>query len=82
MARILHARAFHEPLQAAGLVPPHCKLLDIVIGVDGAVSVIYEAFLDAEQIERIGAIFVDVARRQLAESAARAAAMRAGADGE
>ena len=64
MARILHARAFHEPLMNAGLVPPHCKLMDVIIGVDGAVSVVYEAFLDFDQIERLATVLLDVARRE------------------
>jgi hypothetical protein len=74
MASRIHARAFHEPIMAAGLVPPHCKLLDVIVGVDGAMSVIYEAFLDIDQIEKLGAIFVDVARRHRADDERNVAA--------
>jgi len=37
--------------------------MDLVIGVDGAVAVTYEAYLDVEQIERLGQILIDVARQ-------------------
>lgn len=63
MANRLSVRAFHKPLQDAGLVPPNTRLMDLVIGVDGAVAVTYEAYLDVEQIERLGQILIDVARQ-------------------
>jgi len=63
MAHKLSVRAFHQPLQDAGLVPPNTRLMDVIIGVDGAVAVTYEALLDVDQIERLGQVLIAVARQ-------------------
>ena len=57
----ISSRAFHKPLQEAGLVPPECRVMDIRIDVDGAVIVTYECFLTADQIADLGRIFYRVA---------------------
>ena len=59
--RAISARAFHKPLQEAGLVPPECRVMDIRIAVDGAVIVTYECFLTVDQIADLGRILARVA---------------------
>ena len=65
MIRAISAHAFHQPLQDAGLVPPNCRLMDVRIGVDGAVFVSYEAFLSPAQLVTFGGILAKVAQAAL-----------------
>jgi hypothetical protein len=66
----LHAvdiRRFHKPLEAAGLVPPNCRVMEISIGVDGALMVRYEVFLTAEQTVALGGVFQQVGAEVIGE---------------
>jgi len=53
-------RALHQPLMAAGLVPPNCRLMHISIGVSGALMVQFEVYLDASQLVTLGTVFQEV----------------------
>lgn len=57
---LINLKRFHDPLREAGLVPPNCKVLHIAIGVDGALTVQYEIFLEAEELVKLGAVFQQV----------------------
>lgn len=57
MRYLINVQKFHAPLQAAGLVPANCRVLDISVGVHGALSVRYEVFLTAEELVSLGSIF-------------------------
>ena len=72
--RIIAAQMFHAPLEKAGLVPPHCKVLKLQVGVSGALTITYEVFLDAGQLVTLGEIFQTVGQRVIDddERAARA----------
>lgn len=59
MQHLINIKHFHQPLQDAGLVPPHCRLLEIEIGVSGALTVRYEVYWDANQL----IAFADICRR-------------------
>lgn len=61
----LSVRSFHKPLADAGLVPENCRVMDIVIGVDGAFTVKYEVFFTAEQVDKLGDVFKLVAAPSL-----------------
>jgi hypothetical protein len=53
-------RAFHKPLFDAGLVPEHCRVLDISIGVNGGLMVRYAVFLTPAQLVALGGVFQQV----------------------
>ena len=53
-------RGLHKPLADAGLVPPNCRVMEISIGVEGALVVRYEVFLTAEQIVALGGVLQQV----------------------
>ena len=63
---MINVQRLHKPLEEAGLVPPHCRLLELQIGVGGALSVKYEVYLDAAQVVRLGMILQDVGNELLA----------------
>lgn len=67
MKSLINVQKFHAPLEAAGLVPKNCRVLDITIGVSGALSVRYEVFLTAEQLVRLGTIFQAVGESIVAD---------------
>jgi hypothetical protein len=67
MTSLINVQKFHGPLQAAGLVPENCRLLEILIGVHGALSIRYDVFLTAEQLVTLGAIFHDVGESIIAD---------------
>lgn len=50
-------RSLHAPLQAAGLVPPNCRLMEISIGVTGAMTIRYEVFVTADELVKLGSVF-------------------------
>jgi len=60
MTNIIDVRALHKPLADAGIVPPHCRLMSMQIGVTGGLTVTYEVFLTAEQLVALGVIFQTV----------------------
>jgi len=57
MPRYVNVKRLHKPLEAAGLVPHHCRLLDLVIGTEGALIVRYEVLVTAEQLVALGDVF-------------------------
>ena len=61
------SRSLHVELANAGLVPPHCRSIDIQIKTDGALVLVYEVFLDYAQLGALGRAFVEVAARELAQ---------------
>ena len=62
-------RRFHAPLMDAGLVPLNCRVLDLSIALNGALTVRYEIFLTAEQVVQLGQVFQDVGTAILTEKA-------------
>jgi len=69
-AKLIDVRAFHEPLKRAGLVPEHCRVLTVAIGLQGGFSITYEVYLDTDQVKRLGAVLQEVADK-VAEPAAK-----------
>lgn len=63
MKHLINVQRFHEPLATAGLVPANCRVIDLSIGVSGALAVKYEVFLTAEQLITLGEIFRAVGQR-------------------
>jgi hypothetical protein len=61
MIRAVDVRRFHEPLQKAGLVPLNCRVVDLSIGVTGALVIRYEVFVTPEQLTALGLVFQQVA---------------------
>jgi hypothetical protein len=74
MNSLINVQKFHAPLQAAGLVPENCRVLDISIGVSGALSVRYEVFLTAEQLVTLGSIFQVVGESIVADRTRKSSA--------
>ncbi len=70
MKHLIDVRHFHGPLAAAGLVPDNCRVLDLSIGVEGALSISYEVLMTAEQLITLGAVFQEVGTSILATEAA------------
>jgi hypothetical protein len=68
MAFRIANRSLHKPLQDAGLVPPNCRLMDIKIGVDGAMVVVYECFLDMDQLAKLAAVLAAAADSEISQS--------------
>jgi hypothetical protein len=48
-----------KALIAHGLVPPHCRLLDIVFEVNAAPKLRYEVFLDDDDLRKFADAFAD-----------------------
>jgi hypothetical protein len=57
MKSIIDVRRFHKPLADAGLVPDHCRVVDMSIGVSGAFTIRYEVMLTAAQLVALGEVF-------------------------
>ena len=51
------SQSLHAPLEAAGLVPPNCRLMEISIGVNGALTIRYEVFVTADELVKLGSVF-------------------------
>ena len=60
MRTVLDVRRFHKPLADAGIVPEHCRLLEMGIGVSGGFVLRYEVFATAAQLTAIGIMFQTV----------------------
>jgi hypothetical protein len=73
MKSLINVQKFHAPLQAAGLVPENCRLLEISIGVHGSLSIRYDVFLTAEQLVTLGSIFQNVGESIIADDKASGA---------
>jgi hypothetical protein len=67
MKHLINVKMLHAPLAAAGLVPANCRVLDISIGVSGALSVRYEVFLTAEQLVSLGSVLQVVGESIMAD---------------
>jgi hypothetical protein len=58
-------QSLHAPLQAAGLVPPNCRLMEISIGVTGAMTIRYEVYVTADELVKLGSVFQGVGDEML-----------------
>lgn len=67
MKSLVHIQQFHKPLAAAGLVPANCRLLEITIGVDGALVARYEVFWEAAELKAFGIICQTIAESATAK---------------
>ena len=67
MKPLIDLRRFHEPLAKAGLVPQNCKVLNIQIGVSGALTVTYEVFWEAKELAAFGEICQQIGAAVLKE---------------
>ena len=65
---LMNVRRLHQPLQDAGLEPRNCRVMDISIGVSGAVLVRYEIFLSVQETIVLGRLLADVATAIAAEA--------------
>jgi hypothetical protein len=52
-------------LIARGLVPEHCRILSIEVGVSGAVLVRYEKYIDEAELVKFGDAFMATAEKLL-----------------
>jgi len=57
MKPLIDVRALHKPLKDAGIVPDHCRLLSMQVGVTGALSITYEVFVTVDQLAALGRVF-------------------------
>ena len=71
MATILHPSRLEDALHRRGLVPPNCRLLEVVMEVMKPIVIRYEVFLSAEDARRFGEAYLEAAG--LAEAAGQSA---------
>jgi hypothetical protein len=72
MATILHPSKLEDALQRRGLVPPNCRLLEVVMEVMKPIVIRYEVFLTAEGARQFGEAYLEAAG--LPEAAGKLAA--------
>jgi hypothetical protein len=73
MTPIVNVQRFHKPLADAGIVPEHCRLLEMGIGVSGGFILRYEVFATAAQLAAIGVIFQSIGDELVEEERTRKA---------
>lgn len=61
MPTILHPSKLEAALLKRGLLPPNCRLLEVVMGVMTPVVIRYEVFLTAEDMRRFGEAYLEAA---------------------
>jgi hypothetical protein len=54
-------RLLGSELTKRGLVPAHCRLFEVVVQIDGSLTIRYERFVPAEELDQLGDIFKAVA---------------------
>lgn len=62
--RIISNRVIGASLEARGLLPKGCRLIDITIGVTGALVIRYEKYVRADELAQIAEVLADAAREQ------------------
>ena len=55
---IQSSRKLEKELIARGLVPPNCRIVDVVIGANAALTVRFECYLDDAQVQKFGEAFL------------------------
>jgi hypothetical protein len=60
--KIVHPRRLEKALIAHGLIPPYCRLIDVVIHVNEAPKVRYEILLDDESLRKFADAFAEAAK--------------------
>ena len=63
MRRIVGTRDLAQAMAEQGLVPPNCHMVEIVVGVDGALVIRYEVLVQSEDLSKITAAFQAVTTR-------------------
>ena len=58
------ARTLGNELARAGLVPDACRLLEVVIGVDGLPIMRFEKYLTTDDAKRLSEVLATVAARE------------------
>ena len=53
MASIQGSRRLADALQAEGLLPPNCKLIEVNIPADGAITIEYTVFVTNEDLAKV-----------------------------
>ncbi len=61
MSRIIANRGLAHELIQRGLVPENCRLIDVLIEVEGVVLLRYEKYLTQDESRRFGAAMIATA---------------------
>jgi hypothetical protein len=61
MAYVRSTHRLAKALEAEGLLPPHCRFVDIVLPADGVTTIRYEVFVSREDLGKLATAFAAAA---------------------